>query len=63
MLAGGPDDLKVSCACDGHETFADRMDQAAVATYEPRDGNALDEGSSLDSGFEDVGDARVEATE
>lgn len=57
MLAGGPDDAEISCACDGHETFADRVYQAAVAAYEPRDGHPLDEGASLDSGW--IGNERV----
>jgi hypothetical protein len=63
VLACGSDDLEISCACDRHEPLADRMDQAPVSANEPRDGHALDEGSSFDSGFEDVGDARVDPTE
>ena len=63
MLACRSDDLEIRCSGDGYEPFADRVDQSSVAADQSWDGHAFDERASLDSGFEDVGDARIDPTE
>ena len=63
MFTRDPDDVEVRCAGDGHEAFTDRVDQAPVAADQSWDGHALDERASLDSRFEDVGDARIDPAE
>ena len=63
MLTCGSDDLEVGRAGDWHEALANRVDQASLAAHQSRDGHALNECPALDPGFEDVGDAFVEAVE
>jgi hypothetical protein len=63
VFACGSDDIEIRCSGDGYEPFADRVDQASVSADQSWDGHALDERASLDSGFEDVGDARIDPTE
>lgn len=43
VLARGSNDLEVGRADNGHEAFADRVDQAPVAADQSWDGHALDE--------------------
>lgn len=63
MLTRGSDDLEVGRAGDWHEALADRVNQPSLAARQSRDGHALDECSALDTGFEDIADAFVDAAE
>lgn len=63
VFACGLDDLEIRRSGDGYEPFADRVDQVSVAADQSWDSHALGERATLDSGFEDVGDASVDSTE
>lgn len=48
---------------DRYEAFTDRADQLPAPAHEARERHALEEGTLLDTVFDDVGDAVVETVE
>lgn len=62
-LTSGSDGSEIGGARDWNEPFADRVDEPSVAARQPRDGDALDEGSALHPVLKDIGDARIEPAE
>ena len=63
VLTRGSDDLEVGRAGAWHEALANRVDQPSLAAHQSRDGHALDECPALDTGFEGIADAFVDAAE
>jgi len=63
MLTRGSDDLEVGRAGYWHEAFANRVDRPSLTAHQSRDGHSLDECPALDTGFEDIADAFVDAVE
>ena len=56
-LANGPHDCEIGRRRDRYEAFTDRADQLSAPADKARERHALEEGTLLDSVFDDVGDA------
>jgi hypothetical protein len=62
-FADGADDCEVGGGGDGHEAFADRVDELPATVYEAGEWDAPEEGTAPDPDLDDVGDPVVEPVE
>ena len=62
-LTSGSNGIEIGGASHWSKPFADWTEEPSVAAHQPRDGDALHQGSALDAVLKDVGDPGVKTAE